>query len=107
MKVDVLRGQLELVVLASLRDAPRHGYAIIKELRERTRGEFDVLEGTLYPALHRLEQAGLVKSSWATAAGRRRRVYELTRKGSKALAEQESEWRTFVRTLNAVLGGSA
>jgi transcriptional regulator len=107
MKVDVLRGQLELVVLASLRDAPRHGYAIIKELRERTRGEFDVLEGTLYPALHRLEQAGLVKSSWATAAGRRRRVYELTRKGSKVLAEQESEWRTFVRTLNAVLGGSA
>ena len=107
MKVDVLRGQLELVVLASLRDAPRHGYAIIKELRERTRGEFDVLEGTSYPALHRLEQAGLVKSSWATAAGRRRRVYELTRKGSKALAEQESEWRTFVRTLNAVLGGSA
>lgn len=107
MKVDVLRGQLELVVLASLRDAPRHGYAIIKELRERTRGEFDVLEGTIYPALHRLEQAGLVKSSWATAAGRRRRVYELTRKGSKALAEQESEWWTFVRTLNAVLGGSA
>src|SRR3982751_5578394 len=99
MKVDVVKGQLELVVLASLRDAPRHGYAIIKELRERTGGEFDVLEGTLYPALHRLEQAGLVKSSWATAAGRRRRVYELTRKGSKALAEQESEWRTFVRTL--------
>ncbi len=107
MKVDVLKGQLELVVLALLRDGPRHGYAIIKELRERSRGELDVLEGTLYPALHRLEQAALVKSRWATAAGRRRRVYELTRKGTRALAEQESDWRSFVRTLDAILGGTA
>src|SRR2546423_1440087 len=98
MKVNILRGQLELVVLAALRDGPRHGYAIIKGLRERGRGEFDVLEGTLYPALHRLEQAGLIKSRWASAAGRRRRVYELTRRGRKALAEQEREWRSFVRT---------
>lgn len=107
MKFDMLKGQLELVVLASLRDGPRHGYAIIKELRERSRGELDVLEGTLYPALHRLEEAGLVKSRWATAGGRRRRVYELTRKGTKALADQESEWRSFVRTLDDVLGGTA
>jgi PadR family transcriptional regulator, regulatory protein PadR len=107
MKLDVLKGQLELVALASLRDGPRHGYAIIKELRERTDGELDVLEGTLYPALHRLEQAGLIKSRWATAAGRRRRVYELTRKGGKAFAEQESEWRRFVGTIDAILGGAA
>ncbi|HEX6700179.1 MAG TPA: helix-turn-helix transcriptional regulator [Gaiellaceae bacterium] len=107
MKVDVLKGQLELVALASLRDGPRHGYAIIKELRERSGGDFDVLEGTLYPALHRLERTGLVTSRWATAAGRRRRVYELTRKGTKALAEQESEWRSFVRRLDDVLGGTA
>jgi transcriptional regulator len=107
MKVDMLRGHLELVVLAALRDGPRHGYAIIKELRERSRGEFHVLEGTLYPALHRLEQAGLVKSRWATAAGRRRRVYELTGRGMKALAEQERGWQSFVRTLNSVLGGAS
>jgi PadR family transcriptional regulator PadR len=107
MKSDVLRGQLELAVLATLRDRPRHGYAIIKELRERSNGEFDVLEGTLYPALHRLELGRLVKSRWATAAGRRRRVYELTRKGTKALAEQEAEWRAFVRTLDNVLGATA
>jgi len=107
MKADTLRGQLELVVLAALRDGPQHGYAIIKELRERSGGDFDVLEGTLYPALHRLEQAGLVKSRWATAAGRRRRVYELTRRGTKALAEQERDWRSFVRTLDSVLGGTA
>lgn len=102
----MLKGQLELVVLASLRQGPRHGYAIIKELRERTEGELDVLEGTLYPALHRLEQAGMIKSRWATAAGRRRRVYELTRKGAKASLAQESEWRRFVRTVDAILGGA-
>lgn len=107
MRIDTLKGQLELVVLASLRGGPRHGYAIIKELHNRSRGEFDVLEGTLYPALHRLEQAGLIKSRWATAAGRRRRVYELTKKGTRALADQESEWRSFVRTLDSILGGSA
>ena len=102
----MLKGQLELVVLASLRDEPRHGYAIIKELRDRSRGELHLLEGTLYPALHRLEDAALVKSRWADFGGRRRRVYELTQKGTKALAEQESEWRSYVRTLDAVLGGA-
>jgi PadR family transcriptional regulator, regulatory protein PadR len=107
MKADMLKGQLELVVLAALRDGPRHGYAIIKDLRDRSGGELDILEGTLYPALHRLEQAGLVKSRWATAAGRKRRVYALTTRGTNALAEQESEWRSFVRTLDGVLGGRA
>ena len=107
MKVDLLRGHLELVVLAALRGGPRHGYAIIKELRERSGGEFDVLEGTLYPALRRLEQAGLVQSRWSTEAGRRRRVYELTGRGTKAVAEQEQGWQSFVRTLNRVLSSAA
>ena len=106
MRSDILKGQLELVALASLRSGPRHGYAIIKELRERSGGKLDVLEGTLYPALHRLEQAGLVKSSWSTEAGRRRRVYELTTKGRRELGAQESEWRAFARALDAVLGGA-
>lgn len=103
----MLKGQLELVVLACLRDGPRHGYAIIKELHERTDGELEILEGTLYPALHRLEQAGMIKSRWAAVAGRRRRVYELTRRGAKAFAKHESEWRRFVHTLDAILGGAA
>jgi DNA-binding PadR family transcriptional regulator len=106
MKRDVLKGQLELVALAALRDGPRHGYAIIKELRDRSGGEFDVLEGTLYPALYRLERAGLVRSRSATVAGRRRRVYELTAKGARALDTRESEWRSFVRALDRVLGGA-
>jgi len=101
-----LKGQLELLLLAALREEPRHGYAIVKDLRERSAGELDVFEGTLYPALHRLERAGLVASRWSAAAGRRRRVYQLTRKGSKALVERESEWRRLVRALEAVLGGT-
>jgi PadR family transcriptional regulator PadR len=107
MKADMLRGQLEFVALAALRHGPCHGYAIIKELRERSGGELDVLEGTLYPALHRLEKAALIKSRWVSAAGRRRRVYELTTKGSKMLAEQEREWRSFVRTLDSILGATS
>ena len=106
MKLDMLKGQLELVVLASLSRGPLHGYAIIKGVRERTDGELELLEGTLYPALHRLERASLVKSSWSTEGGRRRRVYELTAKGRGALAEQDADWRRFVRTLDAVLGAA-
>jgi PadR family transcriptional regulator, regulatory protein PadR len=103
MKLDMLKGQLELVVLASLARGPLHGYAIIKGVRERSDGELELLEGTLYPALHRLEQAALVKSSWSTEGGRRRRVYELTTKGRSALAEQDADWRRFVRTLDSLL----
>jgi len=106
MRSDVLKGQLELVALASLRGGPLHGYAIIKGLRERSGGKLDVLEGTLYPALHRLEHAGLVTSSWSTEGGRRRRVYELTTKGRRELGAQELEWRAFTRALDAVLGGA-
>jgi PadR family transcriptional regulator PadR len=103
MPVDMLNGQLELVALASLRDGRKHGYAIIKELRERSGGELDLLEGTLYPALHRLEKEGLVSSRWSTEGGRRRRLYELTNKGLRRLGEQEREWRGFVATIEAVL----
>ena len=106
MAGDALNGQLELVALASLQHGRRHGYAIIKDLRERTGGDLDLLEGTLYPALRRLEDAGLVSSRWSTEGGRRRRLYELTKKGRSRLAEQESEWRAFVGTIDAVLGAS-
>jgi PadR family transcriptional regulator PadR len=107
MRLDALKGHLELAALATLRDGPLHGYAIIRELRQRSGGQFDVLEGTLYPALHRLEEAGFVKSRWATASGRRRRVYELTKKGTRELAEQESRWRRFVQAFESLLGGTA
>lgn len=104
MKSDAFRGQLELVLLATLRKGPLHGYAIIKEIRERSGGDLDLLEGTLYPALHRLERLGFVDSRWTTVDGRRRRIYQLTRKGGDALAVQEHEWRSFARALETVLG---
>jgi PadR family transcriptional regulator, regulatory protein PadR len=103
---DLLRGELDLVILAVLRNGPLHGYAINQTLREQSDGDFDVLEGTLYPALHRLEAAGLVKSRWDSTSGRRRRVYSLTQRGQKELSAQAAEWRSFTRRLEVLLGRS-
>jgi DNA-binding PadR family transcriptional regulator len=89
-----------------LRDGPLHGYAIIQTLRERSDGDFDILEGTLYPALHRLEARGLVKSTWDSTSGRRRRIYSLTRRGVNALDARFKEWRSFARSLEVVIGHS-
>ena len=106
MRTDLLKGHLDLVLLSCLRDGSAHGYLISKRLRERSVGEFELLEGTLYPALHRLEAAGLVSSSWTTEAGRRRRVYRLTPKGRRSLGERAEEWRRFTQTVDTVLEGS-
>ena len=82
-----LRGHLDLLLLATLRDdGPAHGYAIIASLRERSLGAFDLPEGTVYPALYRLERDGLVDSEWDASAARRRRVYSLTPAGASVLA---------------------
>jgi len=105
-----LRGHLDLMLLATLRQVgPAHGYALISGLRERSGGAFDLPEGTVYPALHRLERDGLVSSEWAAELPRRRRVYRLTPAGEVVLAERRREWRTFARGMRAVLarGGEA
>ena len=83
MEGEMLKGHLDMIVLAALAAAgPAHGYAIIEEIKRRSGGAFELPEGTIYPALHRLEQAGLLQSRWTTAdSGRRRRVYSLTRAG--------------------------
>ena len=103
MKGDVLKGHLELLVLTALRAGPGHGYRIIREIADRSGGEFELPEGTIYPALHRLEKAGFVTSSWSEVGGRKRRVYKLSRRGRSALAEQESDWHRFERAMNLVL----
>ena len=105
MRREQLKGHLDLLLLSVLADGPAHGYAIIGELRERSAEEFTLPEGTIYPALHRLEAAGLLRSSWAEQAGRRRRLYELTAKGVSALAELQGEWRRFSTGVQAVVGG--
>ena len=103
MKAETLKGHLDALVLAVLADEPLHGYAVIEALRSRSEGAFELAEGTLYPVLHRLEADGLLASSWSEAAGRRRRVYRLTRNGRRALARRREEWSSFVRAVDAVL----
>ena len=106
MRGDHVRGHLDLLLLSVLRSGPAHGYAVVSALRERSDGTFDLPEGTVYPALHRLEEAGWVTSSWDTTTGRRRRVYALTEAGREACAEQRAEWRGLVRGVQAVLAVS-
>jgi DNA-binding PadR family transcriptional regulator len=103
MKAETLKGHLDALVLATLRDGAAHGYAVIEELKQRSGGAFDLAEGTVYPVLHRLESDGLLASAWSTAGGRRRRVYRLTRRGRAALVRQRGEWTSFVRAVEAVL----
>ena len=103
MKAESLKGHLDALVLATFADGPAHGYAVIEELRSRSEGAFDLAEGTVYPVLHRLEADGLLASSWSTAAGRRRRVYRLTRRGRAVLAQRRGEWKEFARAVEAVL----
>jgi PadR family transcriptional regulator len=98
---------LDLLLLAVLDGPPRHGYALITLLRERSDGGFDLPEGTVYPALHRLEASGLVSSRWTDVAGRRRRVYALTAAGAAALVARRAEWSDYASGVEAVLGWSA
>lgn len=106
MRGEVVKGHVELLLLAALDDGPGHGYALIERLRERSGGTFEFAEGTIYPALHRLERAGLLTSRWSTGRARRRRVYSLRRRGRDALKEHLREWRLFARAVEHVVGGA-
>ncbi|MBV8387210.1 MAG: helix-turn-helix transcriptional regulator [Acidimicrobiia bacterium] len=107
MNRERLKGHLDVLLLAVVSDGPAHGYALITRLRERSDGTFDLPEGTVYPALHRLERQGLLQSEWADLSGRRRRVYRITAKGATALAAGQQEWRTFATSVGSVLGVTA
>jgi PadR family transcriptional regulator PadR len=107
MNAETLKGHLDLLLLAAVRSRPLHGYAIAGRLRARSDGAFDLSEGTLYPALHRLERAGLLSSRWSEVNGRRRRVYQVTRTGHRALTRRHVEWRDFARAVYAVVEGPA
>ena len=104
MRGEVLKGHLDLLLLAVVADGPVHGYAVIEELRRASSDVFDLPEGTIYPALHRLERAGLLGSDWTDAEGRRRRVYSLTKDGRRALERQRQEWKAFSGAMQLVLG---
>jgi DNA-binding PadR family transcriptional regulator len=107
MQREQLKGHLDLLLLSVLSGEAAHGYAIISALRDRSDGAFDLPEGTVYPALHRLEEAGLLRSYWTESSGRRRRLYEITAAGATALSDLRTEWRRFATGIQAVVAGPA
>jgi PadR family transcriptional regulator, regulatory protein PadR len=103
MRAEALKGHLDGLLLAVLERGPAHGYAVIEALRTHSDGAFDLPTGTVYPALHRLEEQGYVASAWSDGDGRRRRTYRLTAQGRKALREQRTTWSAFARAVSAIL----
>ncbi len=103
MTAEELKGHLDGLILAVLESEPLHGYAVIESLKARSGGELALPEGTVYPALHRLEADDLLSSAWCVVGGRRRRVYSLTKRGSKELGVSRERWRVFATTIEAVL----
>jgi DNA-binding PadR family transcriptional regulator len=104
VRAELLKGHLDALLLAVLENGPRHGYAVIESLRTGTGGTLDLPTGTVYPALHRLERAGLIASDWQTVGGRRRRAYHLTPAGFRALGEHRAVWDEFSTAVSALLG---
>lgn len=107
MANDILSGQTDAILLAAVRAESAHGYEIIERLRVTSEGVFDLREGTVYPALHRLERDGLLESHWSEHHGRRRRVYRLTGTGVAALEAFRLRWLAYARGVEAVLGEAA
>ena len=96
IQAQLLKGTLPLLVLSTLRDGELHGYEIARRIRDRSSGAFSLSEGSLYPALHRLEADGALEATWrAGESGPRRRYYRLTRAGFAALERAERDWATF------------
>ena len=104
MQTDVLRGSLDLLVLKTLSLEPMHGWGISQRVQQISKGVLEVNQGSLYPALQRLEKGGLVSSEWGrTDNNRQARYYRLTARGRRALGEELDSWRRFAAGLEAVL----
>lgn len=105
---DLIRGSVVPIVLALLEGRPMYGYEMVKVVNARTNGLLEWKEGTLYPALHKLEGERYIRSSWrdAPGAGKRRKYYAITGKGSRELARRRTEWRQFNGAVNAMLLGA-
>jgi transcriptional regulator len=104
-RTDALQGSLDLLVLKILSRRPRlHGYALMTLIQEMSDDILRAEEGSLYPALHRMEEAGWVRAEWITKeTGRRARIYSLTPQGKKQLTTEESRWETVTSAVNRVL----
>ena len=106
-KPDLLHGTLDLLILRSLGTSPMHGWAISKHIQALSEDVLEVNQGSLYPALYRLESRGWITADWEiTSTGRRAKVYSLSRLGRKHLAQEESNWMAFSLAVNRVLGSA-
>lgn len=104
MERNLLSGHLDGLLLAVLAVGPGHGYELSQRLTRQSGGELDVPEGSLYPALHRLERGGLVESTWSSGERRRRRIYRITRAGRRAADDSRNEWQAFAAAVQQVMG---
>jgi transcriptional regulator len=101
---DALRGSIDLLVLKALSLAPMHGWGIGLRINQISQGRLDVNQGSLYPALQRLEHRGDIESSWqSTENNRRARVYKITARGRKALGQEVDKWKRFADTMTLIL----
>jgi len=101
---DLIKGGSDSLLLCLLEQQPMYGYQIIKELEARSQGYFKFKEGTLYPALHRLERSGLIISKWQMLPNRRqRRYYYITAKGLSNLATERTQWQDFLTAMNLII----
>jgi PadR family transcriptional regulator PadR len=101
---EMLKGNTDTLLLSIVAREPMHGYRIVREIESRSRGYFHFKEGTLYPALHRLEAAGLISGDWGEGAGpTHRRYYAITAKGRRVLDQRLQEWRRFSDAVNMVM----
>ncbi len=101
-----LRGAMDLLLLAVIEDGPAHGYAIARAIRERSGEALSVEEGSLYPALYRMEESGWVRAAWGANDNKRRvRVYKITAAGKRRLADERDAFRLFSRAVAKVAGG--
>lgn len=102
--VDALRGSLDLLVLKTLSLSPMHGWGISQRVQQLSDGEFAMNQGSLYPALQRLEQGGLITSEWGvTDNNRQARYYKITAAGRRRLGQEVESWKKFAAALDAVL----
>ena len=103
-QTDALRGSIDLLILKTLSRGPMHGWGISQRIQQVSTGVLELNQGSLYPALQRLEKEGLIKSAWGTTENNRRaRYYEITAAGRRALGEEIESWRRFAAALEMVL----
>jgi transcriptional regulator len=104
-KTDLLQGTLDLLILKTLASGDLHGWGIARQIQRKSSDVLTVNQGSLYPALQRLEQRKLIESRWGKASGKRAKLYSLTDRGRKQLAEERESWRAFSLAMKHVLEG--